>query len=304
MKYLFIIILALCITTSCDRKNKKSNPLEFLFLDSIPKDSPIAFMPELTAKNDLLIHRGVFSNDYSSYYYTVSDRGFKKFDVKVTTHIKGTWSTPENAFFNSEFSDHGMSFSPDGNTLYFSSTRPLPSDTIADTWHLWKSEKVKGQWDIPEYVDIPNLRDKLISHPSISKDGTLYFHASNKDYSNMSIYYAQEKNGQFQNANKVSLTPKNPNGYCTPYISPNNDYLIYAVIGHPLQLHISYKNEANEWSFAKELPQRINKKGQGNPYITADGKFLFYARENDNQSKGWNIYWTTTESFINKSTTP
>ncbi|WP_160114765.1 PD40 domain-containing protein [Aquimarina sp. AU474] len=304
MKYLFKIILVLCITASCNQKHKKSNTLELFFKNSIPKDLPIPFMPELTAKNDLLIHRGVFSNDYTSYYYTVSDKSFKKFDVKVVTNSNGNWSQPKDAFFNSTFSDHGMSFSPDGNTLYFSSTRPLLTDTISNTWHIWKSKNVKGLWTNPEYVNIPNLSDKLISHPTIAKDGTLYFHSSNTDYSEMSIYYSEEKNGQFQNASKVPLTPKNTNGYCTPYISPDNDYLIYAAIGQPLELYISHKNATNQWSFAKKLPPSINQNGQGNPYITADGKFLFYARENDNKLKGWNIYCVSTEQFINKSTTP
>lgn len=299
MKYPLIILLVIFIGIGCTTKSQKT-PLQKLFLtNEIPEDSPIPLMPELVS-SDSLIHRGIFSNDYSVYYYTVSDKSFSKFDVKVIKNENGKWSKSKNAFFNSVYNDHGMSFSPDGNTLYFSSTRPTNLDSVANTWHIWKSEKRKEKWNTPEFVDIPNLHDKLVSHPSIANDGTLYFHSSNLDYSDMSIYYASQKDGKFQNANKINLTPENTTGYCTPYISPDNKYLIYATIGDPLKLNISYKNDDDEWSKAKELPEIINQNGQGNPYLTPNGKFLFYARENSNTEKGWNVYWVSTASFINE----
>ena len=44
--------------------------------------------------------------------------------------VDGIWSSPKEAFFNSDYSEHGMSFSPDGNTMYFSSTRPTNIDSV------------------------------------------------------------------------------------------------------------------------------------------------------------------------------
>ena len=78
-----------------------------------------------------------------------------------------------------------MNFSPDGNSIYFSSTKPTNVDDVLETWHIWKSDKINGKWREPTFEDIPNLRDKLTSHTVITNSETLYFHSSNLDYSEM-----------------------------------------------------------------------------------------------------------------------
>ncbi|MGK0412400.1 MAG: hypothetical protein ACJA1B_000592 [Polaribacter sp.] len=52
-----------------------------------------------------------------------------------------------------------MSFSPDGNSIYFSSTRTTNIEGVPETWHIWKSDKVNGEWKEPIFMDIPNLRE-------------------------------------------------------------------------------------------------------------------------------------------------
>ncbi len=186
-----------------------------------------------------------------------------------------------------------MSFSPDGKTLYFTSTRPTNVDGVADTWHIWKSEFHDGEWQTPEYVDIPNLRDKSTSHPSIASNGSMYFHSSNPDYSEMDLYVAKYENGAYQNAVRVFTTATLK---CTPYIAPDESYLIFANVGATLELMISYKKEEG-WSTPKQLPKSINTGGQGNPYISPDGAFLFYAKGGEK----WNVHWVSTFSFLRKS---
>lgn len=50
---------------------------------------------------------------------------------------------------------NGMSFSPDGKTLYFSSTRPVIHDGAPITWHIWKSEQKNGLWAKPVFFIFP-----------------------------------------------------------------------------------------------------------------------------------------------------
>jgi len=94
------------------------------FLDSsIPGESPEVFLPNLYQEGKI-IHKGIFSPDYENFYYTESKTDFTNFNIKQLNKVDNKWSEPKEAFFNSKFEDHGMSFSPDGQTLYFSSTRP------------------------------------------------------------------------------------------------------------------------------------------------------------------------------------
>lgn len=294
MKKAYTIIVIIICFMSC--KNKiEEDKIKFL-TDIIPADSPIVFKAELIPENKI-IHKGIFSPDFSEYYYTISDKDYNKFDVYVIKKTDGVWSEPQEAFFNSKYSEHGMCFSPDGNSIYFSSTRPTNSKGVIETWHIWKSEKVNGKWTNPEFVDIPNLKDKLVSHPTITKSGTIYFHSANPDYSEMDIYYSKSINGKYTAAEKILLSMNSYAGRCTPYISPDEDYLIFAEISNQLDLIITYNNGKGNWTGTKRLNKKINTNGQGNPFVTPDNKYLFFTT-GDNQGKNWNVQWVNIESEI------
>ncbi|WP_386133523.1 hypothetical protein [Winogradskyella aquimaris] len=270
--------------------------MEFL-IEKIPNEIPIVYRKELIPDNGI-IHRGIFSPDLKEYYYTLSDKNFENFNVFKIEKANGIWSEPKEAFFNSNYNEHGMSFSPDGKTLYFSSTRPVGVEGIPDSWHIWKSDNINGKWNAPVFVDIPNLRDKLVSHPTVTNSGTLYYHASNLDYSEMDIYYSKNENGIFKDGKRVDLGTTLRK--CTPYISPEEDYLIYATIENQLDLMISYNDGNGTWTGTKKFNDKINNKGQGNPYVTPDNKFLFFTT-GDYQDKKWKINWVNIESEIKKN---
>ncbi|MEM6736224.1 MAG: hypothetical protein AAF620_09165 [Bacteroidota bacterium] len=266
--------------------------------DHIPRSTPIEFKNDMVP-NDKLIHKGIFSPDLRAYYYTLSDKNFENFDVYVINKQDGNWSVPEKAFFNSSYNEHGMSFSPNGNSIYFSSTRPVNMDSIPKTWHIWKSENVGGEWTEPVFIDIPNLRDKLLSHPTFTNSGNLYFHSSNLDYSHMDIYQAQRVNNKYQMAEKVSIYPDPNSGRCTPYVAPDEEYLIFASIGNQLDLYISFNDGKGNWTRTKKLDPKINSLGQGNPYITPDQKFLFFTT-GGYQEKDWKVKWVNIESELKR----
>jgi Tol biopolymer transport system component len=272
--------------------------MQFL-TEEIPNNIPLEFKQNLVPENKL-IHKGIFSPDLKEYYYTISDKNFDNFEVLVIRYNGGTWSKPKKAFFSSKHNEHGMNFSPDGTSIYFSSTRPTNIEGVLETWHIWKSDKIKGGWNEPIFVDIPNLRKKLVSHPTITNSGTLYFHTSNLDYSEMDIYHSKEINGKFENAKKTSISMHTETGKCTPFVSPKEDYLIFASIGNELNLMISYNDGKGEWVKTQKLNDTINNKGQGNPYVTPNNKFLFFTT-GEHLEKEWKVKWVNIESEINNN---
>ncbi|MDC9723382.1 MAG: hypothetical protein PSN34_11530 [Urechidicola sp.] len=273
----------------------ENNKTRFLVTE-VPNDIPIAFKRDLVPDSKL-IHKGVFSPNLEEYYYTVSNKNFEEFDVYVIEKQNEKWSEPRQAFFNSKYSEHGMSFSPDGNSIYFSSTRPVDINGIMSTWHIWKSDKVNGKWNEPIFVDIPNLRNKLVSHPIITNSGTIYFHASNLDYSEMDIYHSKQLNGKFENAKKTIISIKSETGKCTPYVSPEEDYMIFASIGNQLDLMISFSDGNGGWKNTRKLNDEINNYGQGNPSVTSDNKFLFFTT-GEHLEDNWLVKWVNMESEL------
>lgn len=294
MNKLKIILLLTIGFLSC-RNEAENTRMQFL-TEEVPNNIPIEFRQQIIPNNKL-IHKGIFSPDLQEYYYTTSDKNFEKFDVFVVEKKEETWSEPTKAFFNSNDNEHGMSFSPNGNTLYFSSTRPVSVSGVLPTWHIWKSDKSNGKWSEPVFVDIPNLRNKLVSHPTITNSGTLYFHTSNLDYSDMDIYHSKIVNGKFEDAERTSISMNSTSGKCTPYVSPKGDYLIFASIGDELDLLISYHDGKGGWINTKKLNSRINNEGQGNPYVTPDNKFLFFTT-GEHSEKNWKVKWVNIESEI------
>lgn len=282
------------ILFSC--KHQKS-PKELFLRNRIPTYTPISFHLDTIPKNKI-IHKAILSPDYESYYFVLSNPDFTNFDIYVSQKEDNVWGSPQKAFFNTTYDEHGISFSSDGNTIYFSFTRPVEQAGISDTWHLWKSEKVNKKWETPTFIDIPNLKDKLVSHPSITNDGTLYFHSSNPDYSEMYLYHAKlEENGQLQDAQKINFPNKDTLNKCTPFIAPNGKYLIYATVGNQLNLWISFQQEGNQWSTPQEFNELINKNGQGNPFVTTDHKYLFFTVEKNGV---WEVKWVNIEDQLGK----
>ncbi len=289
MRYLFLLMLLLF---SCSGKVTLNEYLTEL----APTNNPIPYKPELIP-NGMLVHRGIFSPDLEEYYYTISDKDFKKFKVKVVKKENGKWSDPKDAFFTSIYNEHGMSFSPDNKYIYFSSTRPVNKEGVLDTWHIWRSKNINGKWTEPEFVDIPNLRHRLVSHPTIASNGNLYFHSGAVDYSDLFIYYSKEIDGKFIDAIKLPNEINFRNVQNTPYILPDESYLLFESVP---DLYISYKSKSGDWSKAKLLNKNINKNGRGNPYVSPDKKYLFFvaSAENNNDEK-WFVYWVSIKEALN-----
>ncbi len=288
MNKLPLLLLSFVLLVNCSPK--KSADYAGL-LEEAPKNIPLPFKPELMPEG-VIIHSGSFSPDLKTYFYTLSDARYERFDVYMIVRTDDQWTAPEEAFFNTGFNEHGAKFSPDGNTIYFTSTRPSGVKGVADTWHLWKSEKKQNGWSKPTFVDIPNLRDKLVSHPTITESGKLYFHASNLDYSEMTLYSAQSTSGGFGEAHKLAITENSL--ACTPFVTADGQLLIYAAIGSQLDLMISKKTTNGDWSKPVRLGKETNTHGQGNPYLTPDGKYLFYTTGTEpetDQNPDWQVNW-------------
>lgn len=266
----------------------------------VPGDTPVPFMSDL-APAGTLIHSGVFSLDLREFYYTISDRDFTQFDVYVIDTAGSAGSQPKQTFFNSEHNEHGTSFSPDGRFVYFSSTRPVPVNGVTDTWHIWRSEKLDGQWREPEFVDIPNMRDRLVSHPSVSNSGTLYFHSGNPDYSELMLYAATSSGDNFNDAVLLPETVNSGASQVTPFVAPDESYLLFE---RESDLYISNRDDTDSWSLAVPLNEKINSNGKGNPFVTPDGKFLFYVASIVTQPRElerWSVYRVSTASFLDRN---
>jgi outer membrane protein OmpA-like peptidoglycan-associated protein len=141
--------------------------------------------------------------------YFVSDRigGYGMGDIyKSILDANGHWSDPQNlgATINTQYDEAGVSLSPDGNTLYFSST----GHNTMGGYDVFKSTYENGQWSVPENMGYP------INTPG---DDVFFTVPNNPKHA---YYSSDQKNGMgYMDIYMVTLLgPEKPMAICN---SPN-----------------------------------------------------------------------------------
>lgn len=233
----------------------------------VPGDNPIVFAPDLISTDkdqgaleiSLSGKEILYSNDGTLFYLDQDETD--------------AWSHPARAPFLLPGELAGEScFSPSGNKIYFGSRKSIPG---ANGGMLtWVSNRGPEGWETPYYLGRP-LYNQTVHGVSISNNQNIYA-------SGISYYEFHED----QYSAKVSLF----NGM-RPFIAPDDTYIIYDKKPpgkYKSDLYIRFKTESNEWGQAYALPKAINTDAsETNPFITPDGKFMFFDRHH-------NIYWVST----------
>jgi len=212
--------------------------------------------------------------------------------------IGGIWTAPVISTYKG-----GPTFSPDGKRLYF---EKLQTDTgiYPDDGPRYV-EKEGDKWSVPKcdsfVTHFPELQ--FVIQSSITSNGTLYFLGYAKEltdnYNNKyGIYRAELINGKYA---KPELLPpginKNGNLNWTPYISPDESYLIFSSNRHNPNdggdLYICFHDvKTDTWSEPVNMGEPVNTWSQERfPMVSADGKYLFFTRwilENHH-----NVFWVS-----------
>ena len=95
--------------------------------------------PKLFAKG--ILSDGLSNRDFAispkgdEIFYTLQQARFASSTILHLTQKNGQWGKPEVAPFSGRYRDLEAAFSPDGQTVYFSSDRPISGDTVSYT-HL------------------------------------------------------------------------------------------------------------------------------------------------------------------------
>jgi len=220
---------------------------------------------------------GIVSTDADEYAFEISHSGDEMLFMRktrimlVTRNSDGVWNKPVVAPFSGKFIDDEPCFSPDGQKIYFMSRRPSPNSKYPS--NLWIVQKQNGIWAEPSRLKAINP-SKLLHAPSIAGSGNIY-----EDGVVMYKYF----NGRYLPEEKIGSLRG-----MYPFISPDETYIIFA--GRPpgrtnSDLFISFYDPDGTWSKGVPLGNEINSPAnEGNSFVTADGKYLFFSRKMD-------IYW-------------
>ena len=142
---------------------------------------------------------------------------------------------------NTKYHEGTVSFSPDGNTMYFSREsfyekvyeRDPSTKYKISVLHLYKSINQEGQWSEAEPLSV-NGDNYSVKNPSVSADGsTLYFASDKADgYGKFDIYSAAiDENGSVGEATNLGQKLNTEGQEMFPFISTSNT-LYFSSNGH------------------------------------------------------------------------
>ena len=200
--------------------------------------------------------------------------------IVFSKKIGGKWIKPVTASFSGQWKDWDPALSPDGKRLVFVSTRPLdgmPQDKAQKNAHLWYVDKLSGDsWSSPKHFDAPvNVEGCNDFGPSVSGSGTICFCSRNRDGNKgMRGYYVKWLGDHYDKPKILALNGDTE--IFDPFIAPDERYIIFVSNG---DLYISYR-KGDDWSQGQKLGANVNNgKGNFDPYISPDGKTLYYSQD-------------------------
>lgn len=295
MKHFFIVLFICFETGRGFAQINKNLPQPVIFGDHI-----------ISTANAYETHPS-FSPTGDTVYFLKCEADLSASSIYVSYKKKGEWSAPSLVIFSGRYFDADPFVTKDGNTLFFTSNRPIKDgDSTKPDTDIWKVEKTATtQWSKPIHCGNIVNSNANEHYPTIADNGNMYFGSERTGGKGGSdIYYAKWSNGEYQSP--VALTALNTsNNEYEPFIAPDESWMIFmATIPGGLvnaDFYITYREKA-QWTAPVKLDTNINSSfTEWAPKLTRDGQFFFFGstrgRQHDPKTKGLSdIYFIPVKS--------
>lgn len=200
---------------------------------------------------------------------------------------------------NSPQDDYIPFITEDENLLFFTSSRKYISDYQQFVKGVYFSKKTNGIWSAANSVSSKINTDENEEIVGISKDGnTLLVHVDRLSNPH-DIFYSEKKPSNVY-GELVDFGPNINSKYeeigATLTITGDTMYFASNRPGGKggFDIYMSFRRPDNTWSPAINIGEPINSEADENyPYITADGKTLYFCSNGRNTIGGYDIYKST-----------
>ncbi|MBI5373448.1 MAG: PD40 domain-containing protein [Sphingobacteriales bacterium] len=270
----FLVMLLL----SCSEK-KNTETARPVLATGFPK--PAIFEEGIISTGDYEAHPA-FSPSGDTLYFIKCTADLGMSTICVSYKRNGKWTNPEVASFSGKFLDVDPFVTKDGNTLYFSSNRPVSEGgSIKPDWDIWKVELVNNSWGKPVHLDSAVNSNEDEYYPTISDNGTLYFGSARINGKGGSdIYFAKSVNGNYSTVENAGDSVNTSNNEYEPFIARDESYLIFMATNPGglvhADLYLSY-NRKGKWSKPVKLPAPVNSEAtEWSPKVTRDDNYFFF----------------------------
>ena len=224
-----------------------------------------------------------FTKDGKEFYYNALHKN--SWAIFFTKEVGGQWIKPKPLSFTSDYTDRDFTISPDGDKIYFGSSRPRKKGGDAlQSLDIYVTERLQNdQWSEPKNIGSPINTDHGENYPSIARNGNLYFFSNRKDgLGGCDIYVARFVSGRYTAPENLGSAVNSEKNDWDAYIAPDESYIIFSSqnrddsIGGQ-DLYISFKSKDGNWTQARNIGAKVNSlSSEICPSVSLDGKYLFF----------------------------
>lgn len=229
-------------------------------------------------------------------------------DISALVYMYKTktgWSKPEVLSFSGQYFDIEPYFSGDGLTLYFVSNRPLNHSSSEtkdfDIWYVTRTN-TNEKWSEPQNLGAPVNTEMDEFYPVITDSKNLYFTLDNTSLKRKDdIYVSEFKNGMYTTPKPLGSTINSEGYEFNAFVAPDESFIIYTSYNREDgygsgDLYISYKNDSNEWSEAKNMGNTINSdKMDYCPFVDVNSETLYFTSKRNTSTQNLNSKLTLDE---------
>jgi hypothetical protein len=241
----------------------------------------------------------VFSPNGDVVLWTIMSRDYRA-SIFEMRYANGQWSQRVRpSFADSASDDYYPSFSTDGTTLYFSSRRKAADAAIQTAdMRIWKVDRTSTGWGRPVPFDTVVSKGGEYAH-SVVNDGSIFFSSALNSATSWDLLHATNKNGKYARPEPLPYPINSVDYEEGPCVAPDGSFIIFESqrpegIDGSLDLYISFRNSAGEWSLPLNMGTAVNSAASERfARISPDGRFLFFGsnRNPTVESWGFDIYW-------------
>jgi Tol biopolymer transport system component len=253
-----------------------------------PGDTPMLFAPGILTLPDgiVVVTRIAFSPDGNECFFSGPvDWSFSNTRMYHTKCIDSVWTPHELVSFFPGYSCRQPWFSVSGDTLYFSSDKNGGSD-------IWMVVRAAEGWGTPLVLPNPINSSSYDGMYTQTKDGTIYIESNRTGgYGKTDVWRISPQN-EIQNLGVPVNTGSEDNDPC---VSPDGKYLIFG--SNYNDLFVIFNKGDGSWTTPVNLNKLYPGINTGNqeyaPYISTDGRFLFFNRVAEG-----GMFWVSTKNII------
>jgi hypothetical protein len=228
----------------------------------------------------------VFSPDGTEFYFAVWPGPGHSVTVFSTHMENGRWTSPEVPEFLRGVNAIDVAMTADGQRFFFCSNRSrTPGGPIQDNFDIWFVDRnADGSWGEPVNPGEPLNSDRADFYPTVTRDGTMYFHSSRQGgLGGRDIYRAEYVDGRYGMPENVGAPVNTSGNEGDVLVAPDESFLIFNSHGHDFEngessLWISFRGGDGGWMPPHNMGRYMaGDKTDYCPMLSPDGRFLFFS---------------------------